>query len=116
MERAVWPYYLRRPLRARYSEGCLFVRNSEPKKTGYSVGSLDVPSSAPPELGDMESDPVVGLLPTVPPGSGDAEVGLTVPPTAPQGLQAPEKKTLRLYSPLFNRGRLRVRLRMPYNM
>ena len=33
----------------------------------------------------MESDPVVGLLHTVPPGSGDAGVGPTVPPTAPPG-------------------------------
>ena len=71
------------PLRARYSECCLVMRNLELKETGDSVGclavlpsapletgdavgSLDVPSSAPPELGDVESDPVVGLLTTVP--------------------------------------------------
>ena len=33
----------------------------------------------------LESDPVVDLLPTVPPGSGDADVGPTVPPTSPPG-------------------------------
>ena len=90
------------PLRARYSEGCLVVRNSEPKETGDSVGglavlpsapletgdavgSMDVPSSAHPEPGDMESNPVVDLLPTVPTGSRDADVGPTVPPTSPPG-------------------------------
>ena len=68
------------PARARYSEA---MRNSEPKETGDSVGglailpsappetgnaigSLDALFPAPPEHGDMESDSVVGLPPTVP--------------------------------------------------
>ena len=38
------------PLRTKYSEGCLVVRNSEPKETGDSVGGLAVLPSAPLEM------------------------------------------------------------------
>ena len=65
--------------------GGLAVLPSAPPETRNTVGSMDVPSSALPELEDMESDPVLYLLPTVPPGYGDAGVGPTVPPTSPPG-------------------------------
>ena len=40
------------PWRARYSEDCLEVRNSEPKETGVSLGGLVVLPSAPSETGN----------------------------------------------------------------
>ena len=38
------------PLRARYSEGCLVVRNSEPKETGDSVWGLPYYTRRPRRL------------------------------------------------------------------